>query len=169
MTAPPRIALVGFMGSGKSTVGVRLAQRLGYRFADSDLAVEASTGSKVRALFEDRGEAAFRQLEREAIHALLEESRVVIATGGGAFVEPQTSALLREKSFVVYLECDFEEAIRRAHRSGGRPLLDGGDQVAAALFAARKEKYAQAHTTVPTTRQAPLDVVAEIIRRLPSS
>lgn len=157
------------MGAGKSTVGQRLAQRLGYRFADSDRAVEASTGSKVRTLFRERGESAFRELEREAVRALLQEDHVVIATGGGAFIEPETASLLREKAFVVYLECDFEEALRRAQKSGARPLLDGGDDVAAALFAARKEKYAQAHTTVPTTRQAPLDVVAEIVRRLPSS
>lgn len=168
MSLPPRIALVGFMGSGKSTVGRALARRLRYRFADSDLAVEAATGRSVRAVFAEQGEEAFRALERTAIDSLLAEDGIVIATGGGAFVEAETARLLREKATVVHLDCGLEEAIRRAERSGARPLLDAGEDAVAALFAARKDKYALAHLAVSTTRRAPSDVVAEIVRSLHS-
>jgi shikimate kinase len=167
LTLASRIALVGFMGAGKTTVGRALARRLGYRFADSDHAVEAKTGRTVRDVFAEEGEAAFRRLEREAIDTLLREAGVVIATGGGAFVEPETALLLREKAIVVHLDCGLQEALRRAEKSGGRPLLDAGPEAVAALFAARKDKYAQAHIEISTTRRAPADVVSEILKSLP--
>jgi len=146
---PPEksIALVGLPGAGKTTVGRRLAALLGLPFADSDAEIEAAAGLGVAEIFERRGEAHFRMLERGAIAGLVDGPARVIATGGGAFIDPATRALLLERCTVVWL--DGEPALLAA-RATGRPLLAGDDPEAALarLAAARNPIYAEAHVRI---------------------
>lgn len=155
------------MGSGKSTVGPQLAEHLGYGFVDADREIEAWAGVGVPEIFSTRGEAAFREIERQTVLRLLEVESRVIATGGGAFADPRSAETLLARAFVVHLDCNLEEASRRATRQGGRPLLEKSPAAVAGLYAERKDKYARAHITVDTTRRSPEEVVAEIVRLLP--
>lgn len=154
------------MGSGKTTVGRLLAERIGYDFVDSDDEVVARAGLSVADVFRVHGEALFRELEQDAVRHLLQADRRVIATGGGAFARPSCAEDLLARSFTIHLSCDFTEAIRRAAREGGRPLVDQGETEAAALYAARKDKYARAHATVDTTSLSPEEAVAGVLRLL---
>ncbi len=160
---PRRIALVGFMGSGKTTVGRILAARLGYAFVDTDEEVEAATMMDVARLFAAKGEAFFRQQEREAILRVIRRDACVIATGGGAFIQAACAEVLLATSFTVFLECDFDEAFRRAQAARVRPLLETGRNAAAALYTDRKDKYARAHAVVDTTRSSPEEVASTVM------
>ncbi|MBX7184589.1 MAG: shikimate kinase [Vicinamibacteria bacterium] len=168
MSLPSRIALVGFMGSGKTTVGRLLAGRIGFDFADSDREIESRAGLPVGEIFRVHGEAFFRDLEEAAIRDLLTFERRVIATGGGAFARPAAAEALLEGAFTIHLDCDFHEAFRRAAAEGGRPLVEKGEADVASLYVERKDKYSRAHVTVDTTRLPPEDVVKSVLRLLPS-
>lgn len=146
------IALVGLMGAGKSTIGKRLAARLGRSFVDSDEEIVRAAGLDIPTIFARHGEAAFRAGERRVIARLIEESPGVIATGGGAFVDRETRALLLERCHVVWLDGAPAVLARRVARRGGRPLLDGRDPLAALteLAARRNPAYAQAHLRIET-------------------
>lgn len=169
MRLPGRIALVGFMGAGKTTVGRLLAGRTGYRFVDSDDEIESRTGLLVEEIFRVQGEASFRALETRAICDLLLEDRIVLATGGGAFVQPHCAKAMLAKAFIVYLECDFREAVRRLKGGLGRPLMEQGEAAAEALLSARQEKYARAHSVVDTTGRTPDEVAGEILQLVRAS
>jgi shikimate kinase len=144
------IALVGLMGSGKSTVGARLASALKRRFVDADAEIEAAAKMTVSEIFECYGEPEFRALERRVIARLLNESDVVIATGGGAFMDPQTRALMRERAVSVWLRADLDLLMKRVGKRGGRPLLQTADPraVMAELMEKRYPVYAEADLTV---------------------
>lgn len=154
--APRPIALVGLMGVGKTTIGRRLATRLGRRFVDADEAVAEAAGRSVPDIFADFGEAAFRDGERKVIARLIEEAQpLVLALGGGAFVDPETRALLKEKALTVWLKADLDTLMDRVGRKPGqRPLLDDPDPraVMARLMAAREPAYAQADIAVESER-----------------
>jgi shikimate kinase len=166
LNLPARIALVGFMGAGKTTVGRLLADRIGYAFVDSDDEIERRTGARVGEIFERHGEAWFRKREEEVLSDLLRLSGRVIATGGGAFAQPACAEELLSRSFTVHLSCDFEEAFRRAAAPGERPLIENGELNVASLYAERKDKYSRAHETVDTTHRSPEQVVTEVLRLL---
>lgn len=166
LSLPARIALVGFMGSGKTTVGRLIAQRLSYEFADADEVIESRAKAKVGEIFKNQGEAAFRQLEQEAIRDLLQGNARVIATGGGAFAQASCAEELREGAFTVHLDCAFEEALRRAASQGNRPLLEQAEREIASLYAERKDKYARAHATVDTTLRTPEQVAEAVLHLL---
>ena len=121
------VVLVGLMGAGKSTVGQRLAALLGKDFADSDAAIEEAAQRSVGEIFEDFGEPSFRDGERRVIARLIDEGHGVIATGGGAFVNSQTRALILERAIAVWLDCDIATLVARTKRRGTRPLLKKGD------------------------------------------
>jgi shikimate kinase len=157
------------MGAGKTTVGRLLALRCGHRFIDSDAMVEERSGATVSETFARKGEAAFRDLERNALEDAMLETGIVLATGGGAFAQPEIATALIRNCHVVHLRCDFEEAFRRATVLGGRPLLQSGESAARDLFAARKDTYARAHAIVDTSRRSPDEVVNDILRLLPSA
>lgn len=167
MNTPTRIALVGFMGSGKSTAGRLFAARLGHRFKDSDDRIEELAGESVAEIFERRGEAGFREIERRAIDDLLAEEGVVIATGGGAFAQSGCREAILKRAFTVHLACDFEQAWARVAGQVSRPLASQGESAMRALYADRKDKYSQAHAVIDTTRLPPDEVVAELLRVLP--
>lgn len=160
---PARIVLVGFMGSGKSAVGRRLAQRIGYRFEDMDARIEARAGRAIAEIFAEQGEAAFRGLEEREARALREETRVVVATGGGAFAQPRTRALLQEGALTVWLRCSLATILRRVRLDGSRPLA-GNREIMRALLAEREPSYRLADVTVDTSRLSSREVADRIVR-----
>ena len=141
------LVLVGMMGAGKSSVGKRLAQALDLPFRDADEEIERAAGLSIPDIFTLRGEAEFREGERRVIARLLDDPPHVLATGGGAFVNPETRALMRSKDAVtIWLKADPEVLARRVGRKDNRPLLHGKDprQVLSDLLAARDPAYSQA-------------------------
>ncbi len=148
--AKKSIALVGLPGAGKTSVGRRLARRLQLPFADTDSEIEAAAGLAVAEIFERFGEAHFREGERRVIARLLDGPPQVIATGGGAFMDPETRALILARCTAIWLDGDPALLARRASRSGRRPLLRGRDPkaVLGALAAVRNPVYAGAHLRI---------------------
>lgn len=162
------IALVGLMGVGKSSVGRRLAAALGMPFRDADTEVEAAAGRSVSEIFEQYGEPAFRDGERRVIARLLDEPPHVLATGGGAFVNAETRALIKQKAVSVWLKADLDVLVRRVGRKDSRPLLAGKDprEVLARLAEERYPAYAEADITVETGETAHHVAVDAIIKAL---
>jgi shikimate kinase len=159
---PARVVLVGFMGAGKSTVGRRLARRLGYRFEDMDRRIEARAGRTIARLFRERGEAAFRELEREEASAVQALSNVVVAAGGGAFAQQATRTLLQQGALTVWLQCSLEAAVARLRPDGRRPLA-ANREIMRALLAEREPSYRQADVAVDTSGRTPRQVVDRIV------
>jgi len=138
------------MGAGKTRVGRRLAERLGLPFVDTDHEIENETGKTIAELFTQIGEPAFREGERRLIARLMHRPASIIATGGGAFMDPRTRAAMLEQGLVVWLRADLDTLVARTGRNNKRPLLQGVDRAAklAELMTARYPVYAEAHLTV---------------------
>lgn len=162
---PPRIVLVGFMGSGKSTVGPVLARRLGWDFLDLDRRIEEKNGMTVAALFRERGEAAFREQELLLAREALQQTGIVIAAGGGAFAQADTRSLLRQGARVVWLRCDLDTLLARIPADGTRPLAANRD-IMASLLAERESSYRLADYTVDTAMATPDEVAGRIVDAL---
>jgi shikimate kinase len=162
------VVLVGLMGVGKSTIGRRLAKRLGLDFVDSDEAIEDAAGAPAGEVFERYGEASFRDGERRLVARLVEGAVRIIATGGGAFVDPATRRLLNERAITVWLNAPVEVLAERTARRDTRPLLKGPDAAAvlARLAAERSPAYAEAHIHVTSSNGAHGDVVETIVEKL---
>ena len=128
MNPAPNLVLIGPMGSGKTSIGKRLAIRLGLEFVDVDQHLEQIAGATVPVIFELEGEAGFRLREERLIAELSQDRAQLIATGGGAVLSPLTREVLRQRSFVVYLKLGIEQQLDRLSRDHGRPLLAGGDR-----------------------------------------
>lgn len=162
------IALVGLMGVGKSSVGRRLASAIGLPFRDADSEVEAAAGRSVSEIFNALGEAAFRDGERRVIARLLEGPPHVLATGGGAFMSPETRALIKEQAISVWLKADLPMLARRIGRKDSRPLLAGKDplEVLRAQAEVRYPIYAEADITVETRDTAHQVTVDQVIQAL---
>ncbi len=146
------IVLVGLMGSGKSTIGQRLAGMLGVAFADSDREIEKAAARTVAEIFAEFGEPYFRDGERRVIARLLESGSGVIATGGGAFVDAETRALVLERAIAVWLDADIETLVTRTARRDSRPLLKDGDprEILTRLHDLRAPHYAEAQIRIET-------------------
>jgi shikimate kinase len=159
------IVLVGLMGAGKSTVGRRLARRLGLTFVDSDTEIEEATGTTTSDLFARYGENACRDGERRLVARLIDGTVRVIATGGGAFVDPRTRQLLNERAITVWLDAPVEVLAERTGRRDSRPLLRGGNRSAtlARLSEQREPMYAEAHIHIRSGDGAHSHVVEAII------
>jgi shikimate kinase len=155
------LVLVGMMGAGKTTVGRRLATRLGRQFIDSDEEIERAAQMSIPEIFEQRGEAEFRAGETRVIARLLKERDVVLATGGGAFVHPETRALVKSEAISVWLKADLDILFERVSRRSNRPLLKTADPRATLekLIADRYPIYGEADITV-MSRDVPQDNVA---------
>lgn len=166
---PPRtIALVGLMGAGKSAIGKRLAQRLGLPFIDADEEIERAAGCSVAEFFERFGEAEFRAGERRVIERLLDGPIHVLSTGGGAYMDAKTRALMRAKAITVWLRADLDVLFERVKRRGHRPLLRQGHpkEVLARLMEQRYPVYAEADLTVESTAQPAERTTEEVIEAL---
>ncbi|MGH8145425.1 MAG: shikimate kinase AroK [Rhodanobacteraceae bacterium] len=128
MNPSPNLFLIGPMGSGKSSIGRRLAQHFDMPCVDLDACIEERTGASVATIFEIEGEAGFRRRESELLAELTQQSGIVLATGGGAVLAPPNRALLRERGFVVWLETGIEQQLQRLARDRHRPLLHAPDR-----------------------------------------
>jgi shikimate kinase len=162
------VVLVGLMGVGKSTVGRRLARRLGVPFVDSDSAIEDASGFSAAEVFERFGERDFRDGERRLVARLVDGEVRVIATGGGAYVDPRTRQLLNERAITVWLDAPVEILTERTGRRDTRPLLRNGDRKATLerLAQEREPAYAEAHLHVRSGDGAHRDVVDAILQAL---
>ena len=159
------IALVGFMGCGKSTVGRQVARELGFEFVDTDRLVVDRAGLPIAEIFATEGEAAFRELEREIIAALSARRSLVIATGGGAILDPENLASLKVHALVICLWAGAETIHQRTKHQSHRPLLQQADPLGAIreLLTEREPFYKKADVMV-NTEQRPLREVAAQVR-----
>jgi shikimate kinase len=159
------IVLVGLMGAGKSTVGRRLAKRLGLPFVDSDIAIEEASGSKTAELFERYGEHDFRDGERRLVARLVDGEIRVIATGGGAFNDPRTRQILNERAITVWLDAPVDVLTERTSRRNNRPLLKKGDpaEILARLADERRSFYAEAQIHIRSNADGAHNDVVETI------
>ena len=155
------IVLVGMMGAGKTTVGRRLATRLGRHFVDSDEEVEKAAGMTIEDIFAAHGEADFRAGEVRVIARLLKDADLVLGTGGGAFVNTETRALVKSAAVSVWIKADFDLLFQRVQRRSNRPLLKTANprQTLQDLIDKRYPIYAEADVTV-TSKDVPQDQVA---------
>ena len=151
------IVLVGLMGAGKSCIGKRLAQHFGLPFIDADREIEAAAGCSISDIFEVHGEQAFRDGERRVIARLLGNPVHVMATGGGAFMDPQTRQLIKDKAVSIWLRAELEQLLKRVGRRNDRPLLKNVDQRAklTELMDVRYPVYAEADVTVDSADGPP--------------
>ena len=164
------VALVGLMGAGKSTVGRRLAERLGRSFYDSDNEIEKAAGLSVADIFSLHGEDEFRRGEHQVLKRLLDETPHVLATGGGAYLNPETRKLMREKAVTIWLNADLETLWKRVSRRNHRPLLRRPDakEVLSNLFDERRSIYQLADLTVHSVDGPHSKTVTAIIKALES-
>ena len=167
------IILIGFMGTGKTAVGKQLAKRLGWTFVDIDRLIEEKACMSVARIFAERGEAVFRRLERRCISRVVRGRQQVIATGGGAFVDPQSRARLRVSGPVICLTARPQVILARVgRRLSTRPMLAGSGNPLArvrALLAQRASAYAQADVTIDTSELPVEDVVERLWQQLSPS
>ncbi|MBI1251165.1 MAG: shikimate kinase [Alphaproteobacteria bacterium] len=156
------------MGAGKTTIGRRLAAALQVPFLDADAEIERAAGMTVQEIFAEFGEAYFRQGERRVIERLLSGEPFVLATGGGAFIDPQTRALMRAKAVSIWLRAGLDVLMRRVERRDDRPLLKTDDPraVMQKLMDVRYPIYAQADLTVESSTGPHNDSVAAVLRAL---
>jgi shikimate kinase len=160
------IFLIGFMASGKTTVGRLLAERLDWAFVDLDKVIEDAAGKTVPDIFAAEGEAGFRKRETEALREVAKRRKTVVATGGGAPCRDENIEAMLAEGRVFWLDVPAEEAVRRAGKSSGRPLLDAAaDAVAAAqkLLRARRPFYERAHAGVETLDRTPRQIVEGLL------
>lgn len=158
------------MGAGKSCIGRRLASRLGMPFVDADAEIEAAAGCSVEEIFQQHGEAAFRDGERRVIARLLRQPPLVLATGGGAYMDPRTRAAIRERAISVWLRADLELLLKRTARRNNRPLLKRGNprDILDQLMTERHPVYAEADVVVDSVDAPPEVTVDRLLKALES-
>ncbi len=162
------IVLVGLMGAGKSTVGRRLAERLDIPFVDADLEIERAAGKTIPEIFADHGEPYFRDGERRVISRLLDQGPQVLATGGGAFMNPETRKLIAGRGLSVWLRAELPLLMKRVRRRSNRPLLDTVDPEAVMrqLIDERYPVYAEAAITIDSRDLSHNVIVNDLLQAL---
>ncbi|MEZ5691873.1 MAG: shikimate kinase [Rickettsiales bacterium] len=162
------VVLVGLMGAGKSTVGRRLAASLGIQFIDSDNEIVEAAGCSISDIFESYGEEIFRDLEQRVISRLISSEPCIIATGGGAFIQPHIREIIKNNSTSVWLRAGFEILLERVSRKDNRPLLKTGDknEILKKLMQQRYPIYEKADITVDSDTGTHESVVVGIIEEL---
>lgn len=163
------VVLIGFMGTGKTSVGRLLAARLGCSFHDLDKKIEERCGMSIPAMFAEHGEPYFRAREKEAVQEAAVRTNLIIATGGGTVKDAENVALLRQNGILVALTADVDTILQRTASRGARPVLDqadAGDRRAAVerLLEERRRLYEGADITVDTTGRSPLEVAEYIVQ-----
>jgi shikimate kinase (EC 2.7.1.71) len=156
---PTRIFLVGFMCSGKSTVGKLLADKLGYTFWDIDQVIEEREGKSIEEIFRDEGEEYFRSLERSVLEEFLKKERIVVSTGGGLGANLTAMEKMKSAGLVVWLDLDFETFLQRCAHQEGRPLLNRGLDYLRTLMEKREKVYRLAHIRLKADK--PPDALVE--------
>jgi shikimate kinase len=166
--APGNVVLVGLMGAGKSCIGRHLAQRLGLPFVDADAEIEKAAGCSISEIFEQHGEQAFREGERRVIARLLEDGPQILATGGGAFMDPETREAIARRATSVWLRADLDLLLRRTGRRNTRPLLRTGDpkEILGRLIDERYPTYAMADIVVDSVDAPPEVTVQRVLDAL---
>lgn len=159
------IALVGMMGAGKSSIGRRLAARLKVPFRDADSEIEQAAGCTVAEIFARYGEPAFRDGERKVIDRLLGEPPHVLATGGGAFIDPETRSRMKDRAVPIWIKAPVDVLLSRVQRKGDRPLLKNGDprEILERLLNERAPIYAEADFAVESQNGPHADTVERIV------
>lgn len=163
------VVLTGMMGCGKSAIGRRLAAQLGLDFKDSDTEIEQAAAMSVSEIFDQHGEAYFRDGEKRVIERLLHEPAHIMAIGGGAFCQPQTRALIQQHACSIWLKTDLDELVRRVNkRPGKRPLLANGDpkDILARLLEERAPDYEKADLTIVSSSGTHQKTVKAVIAEL---
>jgi len=158
------VALVGFMGTGKSTIGRIVAEQMHFGFVDTDDLIEAQLGRTISDIFAKEGEAAFRQCEKHALEGLVQQRNLVIAAGGGLVADPANMASLKAHALVFWLVASPETIWERVQTQTHRPLLQGPDPLGKirALLAAREASYRQADVFIHTGLRAPREAALQI-------
>lgn len=164
--ADVNLYLVGFMGTGKTTVGRAVAHKLGFQFVDSDHEIERLQGRTIAEIFAQQGEAAFRQMEREFVERGHPATQTVVSCGGGLVVQPGNLELLKARGVVLCLHASVETILARTARHNHRPLLatDDPETRIRTLFAAREPVYKKAGTVILTDARPLQDIVAHVMR-----
>jgi shikimate kinase len=162
---PRTVVLVGLMGAGKTCIGRELSRRLGVDFVDADLEIEAAANCSIDDIFRLYGEKAFRDGERRVIARLLGKPAHVLATGGGAYMDAETRARIRERGVAVWLRADLDLLVNRVGRRNNRPLLKEGDprDILQRLIDERYPVYAEADIVVDSGREAPEVTVERVL------
>jgi shikimate kinase len=156
------VVLVGMMGAGKSSVGRRLAARLGIPFVDADMEIEAAAGMTIPEIFAQHGESYFRAGEARVIARLLDQGPQVMATGGGAVMDASTRALIRTKAVSIWLKADLDVLLKRTKRRNDRPLVDKIKD----LLPQREAHYAEADITIQSRDEPHEAIVDEVVAAL---
>ncbi len=174
---PRALVLVGLMGAGKSCIGRRLSDTLNLPFVDADTEIEAAAGCTVQEIFERHGEAAFRDGERKVIERLLDGQPQILATGGGAFMDPRTRESIRRYATSLWLRADLDLLVKRTSRRNHRPLLNKGNprQILGALIDKRYPVYGEADIVIDSvdgpvekTLQRAVDAIAAFLSDHPT-
>lgn len=162
------IVLIGMMGAGKSSIGKRLAAKLGLSFVDADTEIERAANATIEEIFEQHGEAYFRSGERRVILRLLGEGPQVLATGGGAYIDPETRAGINRDGIAIWLKADLDVLLSRVRRRSNRPLLKGPDPEGTMrrLIEVRYPIYAEAQIEVLSREVAHDTVIDELLQAL---
>jgi shikimate kinase len=162
------IVLVGLMGAGKSCIGKRLSQHYGLPFIDADREIETAAGCSISDFFELHGEQAFRDGERRVIARLLGNPQHVLATGGGAFMDPQTRQMIKERSISIWLRAELDQLLKRVGRRNDRPLLKNVDQRTklSELIDVRYPVYAEADIVVDSADGPPEMTLDRVLQAL---
>jgi len=163
------LVLIGMMGAGKSSLGRRLGYKLAVPFTDSDDEIVRAAGISIPEIFETEGEPGFRLRERETVRQILTEQPVgVLATGGGAFMNAETRALILSSSLCIWLKASLDILVERTSRRDDRPLLRTGDprEILARLMREREPTYAQAHLTMEVDNSPQDETVARLLRHI---
>ncbi len=158
------------MGAGKTTIGKHLAKRLDKQFIDSDQEIERRTGVKIPVIFDIEGEAGFRHREQQVIHELTQRRDIVLATGGGAVLDPSNRADLQAHGTVIYLRAQIDDLFARTRRDKNRPLLQTGNakEKLAQLFAQRDPLYIEvADIIIDTGKQSVVSLLRQLEQKLP--
>lgn len=168
MSYPNLIVLTGFMGTGKSSVGRALARTIGYSFIDSDREIESREGRTIHMIFESEGEKYFRNLERETIARLSQNSKCVLSIGGGAILDPETFERIHQAGTVILLKAEVSEIVGRLGHENERPLLAGKDRkkTIQKLVKEREPVYSKVGIQIDTTGLAVDEVVQKILKKI---
>ncbi len=167
-TGNQAIVLVGLMGAGKTSIGRRLADKMGLTFVDADTEIEKAAGKSIPDIFAEHGEAHFRDGERRVIARLLDNGKQVLATGGGAFMNEETRKAIKAQAVSVWLKADLDVLLKRVAKRGGRPLLENRDpaEVLQNLITLRYPVYAEADITVESLDVQHGQMVSEVLGAL---